>query len=107
MSTDSPKPSRGGEAATRLRLYVTDHTPASQRAVDNLRRACQEYPEARCEVEVIDLLTDPGRAREDQIIAVPTLVRELPEPIRRIIGDLSDQGETFVELLMVPRDVGQ
>jgi circadian clock protein KaiB len=56
---------------------------------------------------VIDLLTDPDRAREDQIIAVPTLIRELPEPIRRIIGDLSDQGEILVELLMIPRDVAR
>jgi circadian clock protein KaiB len=104
---DTTTPSPGGEAVFRLRLYVTDRTPASQRAVDNLRSACQEYPDDRYEVEVIDLLTDPDRAREDQIIAVPTLIRELPEPIRRIIGDLSDQGEMLVELLMIPRDVAR
>src|SRR5674476_1156156 len=105
MPAETTPPRRGGEDVFTLRGDVRGRTPASQRADDNLRSACQEYPDDRYEVEVIDLLTDPDRAREDQIIAVPTLIRELPEPIRRIIGDLSDEGEILVELLMMPRDV--
>lgn len=101
--TGEPHPD--GASVVRLRLYVTDQTPASKRAVDSLRAACREHVDGRYEVEVVDLLTDPGRARSDQIIAVPTLVRELPEPIRRIIGDLCDQGEVLVELLLTPTAV--
>lgn len=104
MPPDSGAPDGGAGVIFQLRLYVTDQTAASLSAVDNLRRVCQEFSDSRYEVEVIDLLTDPKRAREDQIIAVPTLIRELPEPIRRIIGDLSDQHQVLIELQLIPEN---
>jgi circadian clock protein KaiB len=73
-----------------LRLYLAGHSPRSVRAVENLRRTCEEYLPGRYRIELVDLLENPQLARGDEIIAVPTLVRKLPEPIRKIIGDLSD-----------------
>jgi circadian clock protein KaiB len=73
-----------------LRLYLAGHSPRSVRAVENLRRACEEYLAGRYRIELVDLLENPQLARGDEIIAVPTLVRKLPEPVRTIIGDLSD-----------------
>ena len=73
-----------------LRLYVAGQSPRSVRALENLRMVCDEHLAGRYRVEVIDLLVNPALARGDEIIAVPTLVRKLPEPIRKIIGDLSD-----------------
>jgi circadian clock protein KaiB len=73
-----------------LRLYLAGHSPRSVRAVENLRRTCEEYLAGRYRIELVDLLENPQLARGDEIIAVPTLVRKLPEPVRKIIGDLSD-----------------
>ena len=73
-----------------LRLYLAGHSPKSVRAVENLRRVCEEYLPGRYRIELVDLLENPQLARGDEIIAVPTLVRKLPEPVRKIIGDLSD-----------------
>ncbi len=81
-----------------LRLYVAGQSPRSVRALENLRRVCDEHLAGRYTVEVIDLLLNPGLARGDEIIAVPTLVRKLPEPIRKIIGDLSDTDRVLVGL---------
>jgi circadian clock protein KaiB len=81
-----------------LRLYVAGQSPRSVRALENLRAVCDEHLAGRYKVEVIDLLENPALARGDEIIAVPTLVRKLPEPIRKIIGDLSDTDRVLVGL---------
>jgi circadian clock protein KaiB len=86
----------------RLRLYVAGQTPKALRAFANLQRICEEHLAGRYEIEVIDLLEHPQLARGDEIIAVPTLVRQLPEPITKIIGDLSDTERVLVGLQLVP-----
>jgi circadian clock protein KaiB len=73
-----------------LRLYVAGQTPKCMRAFSNLKRICEEYLTNRYQIEMIDLMQDPALARNDQILAVPTLVRRMPEPVRKIIGDLSN-----------------
>jgi circadian clock protein KaiB len=73
-----------------LRLYVAGQTPKCMRAFFNLKRICEEYLTNRYQIEMIDLLQDPALARNDQILAVPTLVRRMPEPVKKIIGDLSN-----------------
>jgi circadian clock protein KaiB len=73
-----------------LRLYVAGQTPKCMRAFSNLKRICEEYLTNRYQIEMIDLMHDPALARNDQILAVPTLVRRMPEPVRKIIGDLSN-----------------
>jgi circadian clock protein KaiB len=73
-----------------LRLYVAGQTPKCMRAFSNLKRICEEYLTDRYRIEMIDLMEDPALARNDQILAVPTLVRRMPEPVRKIIGDLSN-----------------
>jgi circadian clock protein KaiB len=91
-----------GEAMYDLRLYVAGQSPRSVRALENLRRVCDEHLAGRYRVEVIDLLVNPALARGDEIVAVPTLVRKLPEPIRKIIGDLSDTDRVLVGLQVRP-----
>lgn len=86
-----------------LRLYVAGQTPKSITALNNLRRLCEEHLPGRYRIEVVDLLLNPRLAREDQIVAIPTLVRKLPDPIRKIIGDLSDSERTMVGLQLQPR----
>ncbi len=81
-----------------LRLYVAGQTPKSVTAFANLKRLCEEYLAGEFEIEVIDLIENPRLARDDQIVAIPTLVRKLPEPIRKIIGDLSNTERTLVGL---------
>jgi len=81
-----------------LRLYLAGHSPKSVRAVENLRRTCEEHLAGRYRIELVDLLENPHLARGDEIIAVPTLVRKLPEPVRKIIGDLSDTEKLLVGL---------
>ena len=82
---------RASEAETfRLRLYVAGQTPKSVLAFTNLKHICEEHLQGRHEIEIIDLLKNPQLAGGDQILAVPTLVRRQPEPIKKIIGDLSD-----------------
>jgi circadian clock protein KaiB len=73
-----------------LRLYVAGQTPKCMRAFSNLKRICEQYLTNRYQIEMIDLLCDPALARGDQILAVPTLVRRMPEPVKKIIGDLSN-----------------
>jgi len=73
-----------------LRLFITGTTPSSTRAIVNVRRICEEHLSGRYELEVVDILKDPARAKEHQIIAAPTLVKELPLPLRRFIGDMSE-----------------
>jgi circadian clock protein KaiB len=81
-----------------LRLYVAGETPRSRRAIESLRQICREHLEGECRLEVIDLRKDPALARGDQIVAVPTLVRKLPPPLKRIIGDLSNAKRVLVGL---------
>jgi circadian clock protein KaiB len=92
------RPAADAEAAYSLRLYVAGETPKSVLAFENLRRICDEYLAGRYEIEIIDLLENPQLARGDQILAVPTLVRRLPEPIKKIIGDLSNVERVLVGL---------
>ena len=73
-----------------LKLYITGHTPRSLRAIDNIRRICEQELAGECDMKVIDVLEQPQMANEDKILATPTLIRSLPLPPRRIIGDLSD-----------------
>jgi circadian clock protein KaiB len=73
-----------------LRLYVAGQTPKCMRAFVNLKRICEQYLTNRYQIEMIDLLGDPALARGDQILAVPTLVRRMPAPVKKIIGDLSN-----------------
>ncbi len=81
-----------------LRLYVAGQTPKCIRAFANLKRICEEYLAGRYHIEMVDLLQNPQLARGDQILAVPTLVRRLPEPIKKIIGDLSNTERVLVGL---------
>lgn len=85
-----------------LRLYVAGQTPKSVTAFGNLKRLCEEHLPGRYKIEVIDLLLQPQLAAGDQIVAIPTLVRKLPEPLRRIVGDLSNQERTLVGLQLRP-----
>ena len=86
-----------------LRLYVAGQTPKAIRAFANLRKICGEHLAGRYRIEVIDLLDDPQLGRGDQILALPTLVRRLPQPIKKIIGDLSNTDRVLVGLDIRPR----
>lgn len=86
-----------------LRLYVAGQTPRSVEALANLERICDEHLEGRYRIEVIDLLVNPALARGDQILAVPTLVRQLPPPVTKIIGDFSNSERVLVGLDVRPR----
>lgn len=81
-----------------LRLYVAGQTPRSVAALNNLKKICEEHLKGRYRIEVIDLLVNPQLARGDQILAIPTVVRKLPQPVRRIIGDLSQTEKVLVGL---------
>ena len=86
----------------KLRLYVAGQTPRSVAAISNLENICHEHLKGHYEVEVIDLLKNPRLARDHQILAVPTLVRQLPDPTRKIIGDLSNVERVLVGLEIRP-----
>ncbi len=92
-----------GDETWELRLYVTGHSSRSERALDNLRRACETHLSGRYSIVVVDLLENPRLAAEDQILAVPTLVRRLPPPLRKIVGDLSNEERLLVGLDVRPR----
>lgn len=85
-----------------LRLYVAGQTPKSIAAFGNLKRVCEEHMAGKYKLEVIDLLKSPQLAAGDQIVAIPTLVRKLPEPVRKIIGDLSNTDRVLVGLQLRP-----
>jgi circadian clock protein KaiB len=87
-----------------LRLYVAGQTPKSIAAFANLKAICEEHLAGRHRIEVIDLLENPQLARGDQILAIPTLVRKLPEPVRKIIGDLSNTERVLIGLDLLPRE---
>lgn len=89
-----------------LRLYVAGQTPKSLTAFANLKRMCEAHLHGQYEIEIIDLAVDPQRARTDEIVVIPTLVRKLPPPLRRIIGDLSNTERVLVGLELTARPPG-
>jgi circadian clock protein KaiB len=95
-------PGRAKSETWDLRLYVAGQTPRAVAAFANLRKLCEEHLAGRYRIDIIDLLKTPQLARGDQIIAVPTLVRKLPEPVRKIIGDLSNTEKVLVGLDLRP-----
>src|SRR5512136_2451052 len=88
-----------------LRLYVAGQTSKAIEAFANLKKICEENLKVKCSIEVIDLLKSPQLAKGDQILAIPTLVRKLPQPVRKIIGDLSNTERVLVGLDLRPADV--
>ena len=104
----TPRPTKGADPHPdlwELRLYVAGQTPRSIQAFANLKTICEEHLAGRYTIEVIDLLEAPQLADGDQILAIPTLVRKLPEPVRKIIGDLSNTERVLVGLDLRPRVV--
>jgi circadian clock protein KaiB len=99
---------KGSKTTTRkteqweLRLYIAGNTPKSTMALNNLKKYCEEHLKGQYKIEVIDLLQQPQLAAGDQILAVPTLVRKVPVPIRKIIGDLSNEDKVLVGLNIRP-----
>ena len=85
-----------------LRLYVAGNTPKSMAALSNLKKYCEEHLQGKYQIEEIDLLAHPQMAEGDQIFAIPTLVRKVPQPIRKIIGDLSNKEKVLVGLNIRP-----
>ena len=85
-----------------LRLYVAGQTSKSMAAFSNLKKLCEDHLKGQYRIEVIDLLENPALAKGDQILAIPTLVRKLPEPIKKIIGDLSNKERVLVGLNLIP-----
>jgi circadian clock protein KaiB len=96
------KNTKPSEEVWELRLYVAGHTPKSITAFDNLKKICEEHLKGKYHIEVVDLLKNPQLARGDQIVAVPTLVRNLPQPLKKIIGDLSNTLRVLVGLDLRP-----
>jgi len=94
----------GAEKHWQLKLYVAGQTSKSLTAFANLKRICEEHLEGKYQIEVIDLLVNPQLAKGDQILALPTLVRRVPEPIKKIIGDLSNTERVLVGLDIKPLD---
>jgi len=117
MKSDSPLSSRALRAALArtaracderyiLRLYITGLTARSSRAVNNLRSICDEYLEGRYDLEVIDIYQQPALTKGEQIIAAPTLIKKLPLPMRRIIGDMSNREGVLLGLDLIPESRG-
>jgi circadian clock protein KaiB len=107
VNSAAAQPGKSGNSAPaetwNLRLYIAGQTPRSVAAFANLKKLCEEHVSGQYEIEVIDLLKHPQLAKGDQILAVPTLVRKLPEPMRKIIGDLSNTEKVLVGLDLRPR----
>ena len=97
-SIEEHSPQQNGEGCWQLRLYVAGQTQKSLAAIANLHKICNEHLQERYRIEVIDLVKQPQLAAGDQILAVPTLVRNLPQPLRKIIGDLSNTERVLVGL---------
>jgi circadian clock protein KaiB len=92
----------GARRTWRLRLYVAGQTPKSIAALANLTRLCEDHLAGRYRIEIVDLVKQPHLARRDEIVVIPTLVRQLPPPIRKIIGDLSNEQKVLVGLDVLP-----
>lgn len=102
VNWNNSKPAEKPEQFYNLRLYVAGQTPKSLAAFANLKAICEEHLQNKYTIEVIDLLENPQLASGDQIFAIPTLVRKLPEPLRKIIGDLSNTERVLVGLDLKP-----
>jgi len=107
MTPPTDAPSQRESAGTddelwELRLYVAGQTPKSLAAFSNLKKICEEHLAGKYRIEIIDLVENPRLARGDQILAIPTLVRKLPEPVKKIIGDLSNTERVLVGLDLRP-----
>jgi circadian clock protein KaiB len=85
-----------------LRLYITGTTARSKRAVDNVRALCEQHLDGRYDLEVVDLYQQPELAARDHLLAAPTLIKKLPLPLRRLVGDLSDQARVLAGLDLMP-----
>ena len=96
------RPNKPKEEKWQLRLYIAGNTPKSTAALVNLKKYCEQHLSNRYEIEVIDLLLNPQLAAGDQILAIPTLVRKVPVPVRKIIGDLSNEEKVLVGLDLRP-----
>jgi circadian clock protein KaiB len=104
---DAPMPAAApGDIAEKyiLRLYITGLTTRSARAIENLRTFCEKHLAGRYELQVIDVYQQPELARTEQIVAVPTLIKKLPLPLRRLIGDMSDEERVLVGLDVLPHE---
>lgn len=88
-----------------MKLYVTGSSPRAEQAVANLRRICEEDLHGDYELEVIDVLKHPELAESDRVLATPTLIKQLPPPLRRVIGDLSDKDKVLLGLEVRPRGI--
>jgi circadian clock protein KaiB len=86
-----------------LRLYITGMTPNSKRAVENVKKICEEYLQERYELEIIDIYQEPSLASGEQIIAAPTLIKKLPFPLRKLIGDMSNKEKVLLGLDLIPK----
>ena len=106
-SKSAPAQAPDATPAYQLRLYVAGQTARSLQAFANLKRICEEHLAGRYEIEVIDLLKNPQLAQGDQILALPTLVRKIPVPVRKIIGDLSNTERVLVGLDLRERRRGE
>src|SRR5512133_3058339 len=107
MSQNPSEPEDDNEQGTnswKLRLYVAGQTSKSLIALANLRKICEEHLAGRYEIEIVDLMENPNMARNDQIVALTTLVRQLPPPVKKIIGDLSNTERVLVGLDLIPID---
>lgn len=90
-----------------LRLYVTGMTPKSSRAIENLRAICEEFLKGRYKLEVVDIYQHPILAQGEQILAAPTLIKKLPLPLRRLVGDMSDKDRVLLGLDLRPKNEGE
>jgi circadian clock protein KaiB len=90
-----------------LRLYVAGNTSKSLRAISNLRRICETYLPGRVELEVIDIYQNDDELQNEQVVAAPMLVKTLPPPLRRLVGDLSDEGRVLLALSLTPDEEGE
>ena len=102
MKANASESGSSGRAEYQLKLYVAGQTAKTVTAFENLQRICETHLAGRYKIEVVDLLQNPKLAAGDQILAVPTLVRQLPEPIKKIIGDLSNEERVLVGLDVKP-----
>ena len=102
--TEEGQDNEQARASFHLRLFVSGSTSRSQQAIQNLKQICEEYLQGQYELEVIDVASDPGQARQHQILAVPTLLKELPPPLRKIVGDLSEREKVLEGLDIQPRN---
>lgn len=112
---DKPQPTRdvraefeealrgAGEACYVLRLYISGMSPRSVAAIENLRAICEEHLAGRCALEIIDVLQDPARAVEANLVAAPTLIKEIPLPVRKLLGDLSNTEKVLIGLDLAKR----